>query len=80
MVAAFFGSLIGIFLIYHIGALLANETNIERLAPVTFYCRNATFNVNPAENFKEIFGENWTLWLFPVWSTQGIFSVLDDIL
>lgn len=71
IVAALFGFLIGIFLMYHFGALLRNETNIERLFPNHFIARHLTFDIGAYNNFKEIFGEDWRYWLFPVYTTKG---------
>lgn len=70
-IAAFFGLLIGIFFLYHVGALLRNETNIERLFPISFVNRNLTFDIGPYQNFIEIFGEDWRLWFIPVFTTKG---------
>lgn len=70
-VAAFFGLMIGIFLAYHLGAVFRNETNIERMFEISFVERHLTFDLGPYKNFTEIFGENWTLWFIPVFTTKG---------
>lgn len=73
---ALFGSMTGIFLIYHLGALFRNETNIERLFENNFVDRYLTYDLGPYQNFKEIFGENWTLWFIPVFTTKGNNKIL----
>lgn len=61
----------GIFFIYHLGALFANETNIETLFKNHFVNRYLSYDLGAVDNFKQVFGGDWRLWLFPVFTTKG---------
>lgn len=67
---AFFFS-VGPFFYFHLTLLALNQTTLESLRSPRFVDKGDTFDIGRCNNFVEVFGHTWLLWLFPVLTSLG---------
>uniref|UniRef100_A0A0X3PT62 Palmitoyltransferase n=1 Tax=Schistocephalus solidus TaxID=70667 RepID=A0A0X3PT62_SCHSO len=73
-VAIMFGLSQLILFCYHIYLLSQNRTTLESFRAPTFRVigvDKSGFNIGCRQNFKEVFGDRWGLWLLPVFTSRG---------
>ena len=61
--------LMSLFLKFHLYLILTNKTTIDNLEKRDIDIR--PYDRGPSENFKQVFGNNWVLWPFPIMLQAG---------
>ncbi|KAJ8949805.1 hypothetical protein NQ318_000503 [Aromia moschata] len=78
VMAAFLGLMGGVFFLFHCGLVFRNETTLEKLQESIFVQQNSSYNLGCFKNFTEVFGKDWRLWLFPVFSAEVIYIAISE--
>ncbi|KAL1443677.1 hypothetical protein MTO96_045887 [Rhipicephalus appendiculatus] len=63
---------LGSFLVMHLSMVSRNETTLEKLRSEVFLEPGDSFDLgNRYENFVQVFGPRWSLWMVPVFTSVG---------
>ena len=55
----------------HYSMIFQNKTTLEGVIPISAYANTDIFNVGYKANFEQVFGKDKSLWLIPVFTSQG---------